>query len=125
MTSPNIAYRSVPDCGQLVAGLVEAAVQNNDRGDAAAQQQPEESQHEAAELVVVAAEAVVEARAAPVQGEAEVVPVDDDLGVPQLRRVEQLPPRGEVGGESADSHPVMMGILSAIITPAAADIFMS
>ena len=107
-----------------MAALVEAAVQNNDRGDAAAQQQPEESQHEAAELVVVAAEAVVEARAAPVQGEAEVVPVDDDLGVPQLRRVEQLPPRGEVGGESADSHPGM-GILSAIITPAAADIFMS
>ena len=102
-----------------MSALVEAAVQDDYGGDAAAQQQPEESQHEAAELVVVAAEAVVEARAAPVEGEAEVVPVDDDLGVPQLRRVEQLPPRGEVGGESADSHPVMMGILSAIITPAA------
>merc|ERR1711884_982985 len=110
------------DCGQLVSALVEAAVQDDYGGDVAAQQQPEESQHEAAELVVVAAEAVVEARAAPVEGEAEVVPVDDDLGVPQLRRVEQLPPRGEVGGESPDSHPVM-SILSAIITPAAADIF--
>ena len=124
MTSPNIAYRSVPDSGQLVTALVEAAVQDDNGCDAAAQQQPEESHHQGVELVVVAAEAVVEARAAPVEGEAEVVPVDDDLGVPQLRRVEQLPSRGEVGGESPDSHPVM-GILSAIITPAAADIFMS
>ena len=98
-----------------MSGLVEAAVQDDYGGDAAAQQQPEESQHEAAELVVVAAEAVVEARAAPVEGEAEVVPVDDDLGVPQLRRVEQLPPRGEVGGESADSHPGILSYLQLLL----------